>query len=57
MPSAQPQALPQALPGAFDPAAAERLLGRFAERDAMAQGFAASPAGRPLLESLGGHSP
>jgi [glutamine synthetase] adenylyltransferase / [glutamine synthetase]-adenylyl-L-tyrosine phosphorylase len=55
MPSGIP--LPERLPRPYDPEAAERLLSRFAERDALAKGFAASPEGAALLNSLGGHSP
>ena len=49
--------LPATLPRAFDPAAAERLLSRFIERDVISRGFAASPTGAALLNALGGHSP
>jgi len=45
-----------ALPPPFDPAAAERLLERFAERGPAAAAAAASPAGAALLGALGGHS-
>jgi glutamate-ammonia-ligase adenylyltransferase len=45
------------LPHAFDPEAAERLAGRFAERGVAERGFATSPAGSALLAALGGHSP
>ncbi len=49
--------LPDRLQPAFDPAAAERLRQRFAERDGAARSFGASAAGLALLNTLGGHSP
>ena len=48
---------PDRLPRPFDPAAAERLIERFAERDPASRGFAASAEGAALLAALGGHSP
>ncbi|GGC51685.1 glutamate-ammonia-ligase adenylyltransferase [Siccirubricoccus deserti] len=45
------------LPRPYDPEAASRLAERFAERDAAARAWAASPAGAALLASLGGNSP
>ncbi len=45
------------LPRPFDPAAAERLAERFAERDAASRAFAAGAEGAALLATLGGHSP
>ncbi len=49
--------LPERLPRPFDPEAADRLVERFAERDAPSRGFAASVEGTALLRALGGHSP
>lgn len=45
------------LPRPFDPAAATMARESFAERGAAERDFAAAPAGRALLEALGGHSP
>jgi len=44
------------LPQPFDPGAAERLAGSFAERGAAERGFAATAEGGALLAALGGHS-
>ena len=48
---------PERLPRPFDAAAADRLIERFAERDAACRAFAASAEGAALLAALGGHSP
>ena len=48
---------PERLPRPFDPAAATLARDGFAERGAAERDFAASAAGRALLDALGGHSP
>ena len=48
---------PERLPRPFDPAAAALAREGFAERGAAERDFAETPAGRALLEALGGHSP
>jgi len=48
---------PERLPRPFDAAAARRAREDFAELGPAEQAFAATPAGRALLEALGGHSP
>ena len=48
---------PERLPRPFDPAAAALARDGFAERGGPERDFAASGAGRTLLEALGGHSP
>ncbi|GGJ24589.1 bifunctional [glutamine synthetase] adenylyltransferase/[glutamine synthetase]-adenylyl-L-tyrosine phosphorylase [Neoroseomonas lacus] len=45
------------LPRPYDVAAAAMTRESFAERGAAERDFAAAPAGRALLEALGGHSP
>ena len=57
-PPASPPASPIAvrLPRPFDPAGAELIAGRFAERGAAERAFAATPDGAALLAALGGHS-
>lgn len=56
MPAAAPPLSPARLPRPFDPAAAEALLGRFAERGNAERALAASTEGAALLAALGGHS-
>ncbi len=48
---------PESLPRPFDPNAAALARESFAERGEAESGFAASPAGRALLDALAGHSP
>jgi len=61
MPKTQDAAPPASLtalrlPRPFDPAGAELLAGRFAERGAAERAFAATAEGAALLAALGGHS-
>jgi len=49
--------VPERLPRPFDAEAAERLIERFAERDAASRALAGSAEGVAMLAALGGHSP
>ncbi len=56
-PAAPPAPQAEHLPPPYDREAAERLVERFAERDAASRAWAGSAGGRALLGALGGHSP